>query len=131
MEEARRKLMTWFPSVEYILSVFEDLIKKGGLMNRERLNSTLDKVRWGIPFQGLPNIWDQVTILFKEIVEYHYFSDGNKRIGILMAYLFLSNNGSEFSPPLGEIFSVTMEVAQGLKDFDEIKAWFSKNSKEI
>jgi len=38
--------------------------------------STLDKVRWGIPFQNVLTIWDQVTILYKEIVENHkYFND--------------------------------------------------------
>ena len=99
-------------------------------MNREGLISTLDKVKWGIPTQGIPNIWDQVTILYKEIIENHYFSDGNKRMGILLAYIFLSKNGYTFSPPKGEIFSTTMAVAQGLKKYEEIKNWFQKNSKK-
>lgn len=100
-------------------------------MNRDGLSAPLDKVIWGIPAQGSPTIWDQVTILFKEIVENHYFSDGNKRIGILIAYLFLAKNGYEFAPPKAEIFSMPMTVAQGLKTFDQIKDWFIQNSKEI
>ena len=122
--------MAWVPSVEYIETLLEDQIKAGHLMNRQGLISTLDKVKWGIPFQDIPTIWDKVTILYKEIIENHYFSDGNKRIGSLLAYIFLFKNGYEFSPPVGEIYRITMEVAQGLKKFDEIKEWFKTNSKK-
>ncbi len=86
--------------------------------------STLDKVRWGIPYQNVLTIWYQVTILYKEIVENHYFSDGNKRIGSLLAYIFLFKNGNDFSPPLGEIYNITSEVAQVLKSFEDLKDWF-------
>jgi len=131
MAEAWGILMPWIPTIEYIILLFEENIKDAYLMNREGLSATLDKVIWGIPTQGIPTIWDQVTLLFKEIVENHYFSDGNKRIGILIAFLFLVKNGYEFAPPKEEIFSMTMDVAQGLKTFDQIKDWFIQNSKEI
>lgn len=123
--------MVWIPSVEYIEVLFEDQIKIGHLMNRQGVISTLDKVRWGIPFQKTPTIWDQVAILYKEIVENHYFSDGNKRIGSLLVYIFLDKNGYKFFPPKGEIYRMTMNVAQGLRKFDELKEWFQKNSKKI
>lgn len=122
--------MVWIPSVEYIEALFKAQIKIGHLMNREGLISTLDKLEWGIPFQETPTIWDKVTILYKEIIENHYFSDGNKRIGCLLGYIFLFKNGYKFSPPKGEIYRITMEVAQGLKEFDEIKEWFKINSKK-
>ena len=100
-------------------------------MNRQGLLSTLDKVRWGIPFQDIPSIWDQVTILYEQLINGHYFQDGNKRIGSLLAYLFLSKNGYEFFAPQGEVLSITLEVAQGLKTYEEIKTWFQSNSKKI
>jgi len=130
MEKTWGRLMTWIPTIEYIIHLADELIKSSVIMNRAGLISTLDKVTWGIPTQGLPTIWDQVSILFKEIVEQHYFSDGNKRIGIIIAYIFLKKNGYDFSPPKGEIFSVTMAVAQGQKSYEEIKAWFIENSKK-
>ena len=123
--------MTWIPTIEYIITLFKYNIKNEDIMNRQGLISTFDKVKWGIPFQELPTIWDQVTILFKEIIENHYFTDGNKRIGVLIAYIFLYKNNYEFSPPSGEILSFTLEVAQGLKIFEEIKEWFKINSKKI
>ncbi len=122
--------MVWIPSVEYIETLYEDQIEVGDLINRQGLISTLDKVRWGIPFQDVPTIWEKVTILYKEIIENHYFSDGNKRIGSLLAYIFLSKNGYVFSPPKGDIYRITLEVAQGGKKFNEIKEWFKINSKK-
>ncbi len=122
--------MVWIPSIEYIEFLFEDQIKVGKLMNRQGLISTLDQAIWGIPFQDAPTIWDKVTILYKEIIENHYFSDGNKRIGSLLAYIFLSKNGYKFSPPKGETYKITMDVAQGLKNFEEIREWFKMHSKK-
>ena len=84
--------MVWIPSVEYIETLYEDQIEVGDIINRQGLISTLDKTKWGIPFQDVPTIWEKVTILYKEIIENHYFSDGNKRIGSLLAYIFLSKN---------------------------------------
>ena len=122
--------MVWIPSVEYIETLYEDQIEVGDIINRQGLISTLDKVKWGIPFQDVPTIWEKVTILYKEIIENHYFSDGNKRIGSLLAYIFLSKNGYEFSPTKGDIYRITLEVAQGGKKFNEIKEWFKMNSKK-
>lgn len=122
--------MTWFPSIEYILIQFEETIgSKPVLMNRQGLMGTLDKALWGIPYQGKPSIWEQATILYKEIVENHYFMDGNKRIGVMVAFLFLEKNHFHFSPPVGEIFSMAMDVAQGNKPFEQIQDWFQKHSK--
>ncbi len=123
--------MVWVPSVEYIEALFKNQFKAGYLMNRHGLISTLDKVKWGMPFQDAPTIWDQVTILYKEIIENHYFSDGNKRIGSLLAYILLFKRGYEFSPIEGEIYSMTMNVAQGLIEFEKLKEWFNKNSKKV
>lgn len=99
-------------------------------MNRQGLMSILDKVRWGIPFKEAPTLWDQVTILYKELIESHYFSDGNKRIASLLVYIFLYKNGYEFTPPEGELYRVTIEVAQGLKSFEDIKDWFKTYSRK-
>ena len=123
--------MVWIPTVEYIIALYNDQINVGKLMNRQGLLSTLDKVKWGIPSQGIPSIWDQLSILYEGHINGHYFQDGNKRIGALLAYIFVSKNGYDFLPPQGEILSFTLEVAQGLKNFDEIKNWFQSNSKKI
>ena len=103
---------------------------KNPIFNLSGLIGTLEKVVYGIPFQPNPTIWDRVTILYREIIENHYFVDGNKRIGSLLGAIFLDMNGYEFLPPVGEVFSVTMKVAQGFLEFNAIRGWFEKNSKK-
>lgn len=87
-------------------------------------------MKFGIPYHTDPTIWDRVTIFFREVVENHNFIDGNKRIGILISILFLNFNDYSFSPPKGEIFSFTMNVAGEKSDFNEIESWFKVNSKK-
>lgn len=123
--------MIWIPTIEYILNLFKEKIGKSILMNNAGLKATLDKVQWGIPFQPEPTIWDRVTILYKSIVEEHFFTDGNKRIGLLLAFIFLNNNGYDFITSNDDAYEITLEVAQGLKTYEEIKVWFKSNSKKI
>lgn len=123
--------MVWIPTKDYIMVLYDDQINAGNLIDPPGLISTLDKVKWGIPFQDVPSIWDQVTILYEGLINGHYFQDGNKRIGSLIAYIFLHKNGYTFSPPQGEILSFTLDVAQNLKSFTEIKQWFQSNSKKL
>jgi len=118
----------WVPTIVYILKVFEEFIEKPILMHQDRLLSTLDKVQWGNPYQPNPDIWDRVTILYKEIVEGNFFHDGNKRIGFIIAYLFLDNNGYEFITSNKDAKETTLDVAQGLRSYEEIKEWFRNNS---
>lgn len=123
--------MIWIPTIEYILNLFKEKIGKSILMNNAGLKATLDKVQWGIPFQPEPTIWDRVTILYKSIVEEHFFTDGNKRIGLLLAFIFLNNNGYDFITSNDDAYEITLEVAQDLKTYEEIKVWFKSNSKKI
>jgi len=113
--------MIWIPTIEYILNIFKEKIGKSILMNNSGLKATLDKVQWGIPFQPDPTIWDRVTILYKSIVEEHFFADGNKRIGLLLAFIFLNNNGYDFITSNDDAYKIILEVAQGLKHMKKLK----------
>jgi len=121
----------WIPTIEYILKLFKEKIGDPILIHQGRLVSTLDKVQWGIPYQQKPDIWDRATILYKDIVEGNYFYDGNKRIGLLTVFLFLDNNGYDFITSDDDAYEMTIQVAQGLKSYKEIKDWFRKNTKEF
>jgi len=121
----------WVPTIEYILKLFEEHLEDPILIHQSRLVSTLDKVQWGIPYQPNPDIWDRVTILYKDIIEGHYFYDGNKRISLLIAYLFLYKNGYVLIATNDDAKEMTLQVAQGLKSYEEIKEWFRNNTKEL
>lgn len=122
--------MIWLPKLSYILELFEERLgEKPFLLKKQGLKSTLDKIEWGIPFQPEPTIWDRVSILYRDIVEEHFFADGNKRIGFIISVIFLNKNGYFFDTTNDDVFEMTIQVAQGLKSFEEIKEWFEKNSR--
>lgn len=122
--------MIWLPKLSYILELFEERLgEKPFLLKKQGLKSTLDKIEWGIPFQPEPTIWDRVSILYRDIVEEHFFADGNKRIGFIISVIFLNNNGYFFDTTNDDVYEMTIQVAQGLKSFEEIKEWFEKNSR--
>ena len=123
----------WFPSIEFVLIVYREQISSEPkpLLNIKGLKGTIDKIKFGIPYHSTPTIWERASIFYREVIENHYFIDGNKRIGILITVLFLNLNGYNFTPAKGEIFSLTMKVAEGNSDFEEIKLWFERNSVKI
>jgi len=122
--------MIWLPKLSYILELFEERLgEKPFLLKKQGLKSTLDKIEWGIPFQPEPTIWDRVSISYRDIVEEHFFADGNKRIGFIISVIFLNKNGYFFDTTNDDVFEMTIQVAQGLKSFEEIKEWFEKNSR--
>ena len=122
--------MIWLPKLSYILELFEERLgEKPFLLKKQGLKSTLDKIEWGIPFQPEPTIWDRVSILYRDIVEEQFFADGNKRIGFIISVIFLNKNGYFFDTTNDDVYEMTIQVAQGLKSFEEIKEWFEKNSR--
>lgn len=124
--------MIWIPTIDYLLKLFEEeIFRNPNLIHKGRLESTLDKVRWGIPFHSEPALWDRATILYKEIVENHYFEDGNKRIGLFITIVFLAKNGYDFITTNDDAYEMTIQVAQKSKTFEEIKEWFIMNSKKL
>ncbi|MFO8017783.1 MAG: type II toxin-antitoxin system death-on-curing family toxin [Promethearchaeia archaeon] len=124
--------MVWLPSVAYILEVFQECLdKKPILMNQEGLKATIDKGEWGIPFHPQPTIWDRVAILYRDIVSEHFFADGNKRIGFIIAVICLNKNGYFFETSNDDVYEVTIQTAKGKKTFEDIKKWFKTNSLPI
>lgn len=100
-------------------------------MNQEGLKATIDKAEWGIPFHPPPTIWDRVTILYRDIVSEHFFLDGNKRIGFILAVTFLNKNGYFFETSNDDVYETTIQTAEGKKSFEVIKKWFKENSLKI
>lgn len=54
----------------------------------------------------------------------HAFVDGNKRVGVLSALIFLDANGVKELPDPDELERVTMAVASSAMNKRELTAWF-------
>ena len=126
--------MTWIPSIELIEIIYEQQLgMKVRYSNKQYLESALDLVKWGFPFKDSEmSIWEKAAILMRNIVQFHVFVDGCKRMGIHVAYVFLRKNGwlMELNDP-EEMFRFPMSVAAGTLTLKEITEWFQTHSKKI
>jgi death on curing protein len=62
------------------------------------------------------------------IVKNHPFLDGNKRTGAVTALVFLDINGVEIDAPRGSLYDLTMAVATGQADKEQIAEYFRSHS---
>jgi death on curing protein len=57
------------------------------------------------------------------LIKNHPFIDGNKRIGLVTANMFLLLNGHEIEAPEPQIVDITIRVADGSLTETEFAAW--------
>jgi death-on-curing protein len=69
--------------------------------------------------QGL---WEMAAAYLFHIVSNHPFVDGNKRVGLLSALVFLELNGITLTRGSEELYELTMAVAAGQKTKSEVTA---------
>lgn len=72
-----------------------------------------------------PDLLSKAAALMQSLVNNHPFVDGNKRVGITAAALFLQRNGRRLIATNQEVEAFTLAVARGERTFDEIAAWFT------
>ncbi len=65
------------------------------------------------------------------LVNNHPFVDGNKRVGVTAAALFLVRNGLQLRAGNEELEQVTLEVAQGRLTVDQMAAWFRRHTAQV
>lgn len=124
--------MIWIPTIELIEIIYE---KQIGIpveyTNKQQLESALDTLKWGLPFKNTElTIWEKAAILMRNIVQFHVFVDGCKRIGIHTVYIFLKKNGINLVPnDPEEIFRFPMAVVKGELSIEQMQEWFKINCK--
>jgi death on curing protein len=70
----------------------------------------------------------KAAALMHSLISSHPLLDGNKRVGISAAGIFLSRNGYILTVGNIELETFTMRVARGEVDVDEIAEWFDLHS---
>lgn len=82
-------------------------------------------------FDGLDlysTLYLKAAALMDSLINNHPFVDGNKRVGITAAGLFLRLNGRRLSVSNAELENFTLQVAQGLSSVEEMAAWLEEAS---
>lgn len=70
-----------------------------------------------------PDLFAKAAALMHSLINNHPFVDGNKRVGVTAALLFLRMNGVEVRPEPAELVRFTLEVAKGRETVESIVRW--------
>lgn len=107
-----------FLSVEDVLGIHPlQLVRYGGgegLRDVSLLESALAQPR--ASFNGAyvhQDLWEMAAAYLFHVVSNHPFVDGNKRVGLLSALVFLEFNGITLTTGSPELYTLTMDVAAG------------------
>jgi death-on-curing protein len=116
-------------SVEQILLLHQTGIEmfggSAGLRDRGALESAVARPTMTFGGEDLyPDEASKAAALLHSLVMNHAFVDGNKRVGIAAAELFLRLNGYRLAGDDSELEELTMTVARGEIDAEAIAIWF-------
>jgi death-on-curing protein len=75
-----------------------------------------------------PNLFAKAAALMESLVRSHPFIDGNKRVGITAAALFLLRNGRRLAATNADLEAFTLAVARGERSLPQIATWFAKKT---
>lgn len=74
-----------------------------------------------------PDIFTKTASLMHSIIKNHPFVDGNKRVAITVASIFLARNGYTMTAVNKELEWFTSAVAAENRELREIASWFKKH----
>ena len=77
-----------------------------------------------------PDRWAKAAALMASLVQSHPFVDGNKRVGVTAAGIFLQRNGLRLTATNDEVKAFALAVAQGAMTTEQIAAWFVQHTVE-
>ncbi|MFN8528180.1 MAG: type II toxin-antitoxin system death-on-curing family toxin [Anaerolineae bacterium] len=80
--------------------------------------------------EQFPTVIDKAAAYFESLAYHHLFIDGNKRTAVEAITLFLSRNGLTFHYDPVKDAEFVLEVAQGVRDTEQIAAWIRGRVRE-
>ena len=102
-----------------------------GVRDKELLNSALNRPYQTFDGKDLyPNVIDKAAAILESIVKNHPFSDGNKRTGYVLARLLMMNSKHDIYASQDEKYQLVISISKGEVDFEYIKNWILKHSKQ-
>ena len=118
---------------ETVLTLHEQLLAEfggtAGIRDEGLLDSALSKPE-NLFAYGKPTIFDLAASYGSGLVKNHPFIDGNKRVGFIVAVVFLELNGYRFQATEAEAAVNTLALAAGEMTEQEFSAWLKMNSRK-
>jgi len=99
-----------------------------GIRDEGLLDSALAKPE-NLFAYGKPTIFDLAASYGFGLIKNHPFIDGNKRVGFIVAVVFLELNGHHFQATEAEAAVRTLALAAGEMSEADFAAWLKANSR--
>lgn len=120
-----------------IIGIHDDMIRVfGGSFGYSQAGKKTIEYAASAPFMSMcgddlyPTIEAKAAILMKTIVKDHPFIDGNKRTGLMACLAFLELNGYKIDYDEQEAIDLTLELAKGEIDQEDVTDWIEKEIKK-
>ena len=117
-----------FVSVQDVLAIHVDTIQHEGGLPGLRDPGLLEAAVL-MPQQKLrgqclhPGLAEMAAAYLFHLFRNHAFNDGNQRVAVLAALIFLKVNGVERLPEPDDLEAVALEVASGERGKEELTKW--------
>ena len=113
-----------------VLMIHSELLSRfggiEGIRDKGMLDSALNRPRQ-LHAYGKPSLFELAAAYAFGLVKNHPFLDGNKRIGFMVAYVFLGLNGFDLSAPEEEAVIMTRDLAAGEVEEAAYAAWLKQS----
>ena len=123
--------MTRYLTPEQVLFIHSRLVQETGgaygIRDLSMLLSALGRPQATFDEHDLyGDLFSKAAALMDSLIRNHPFVDGNKRVAITAAALFLRMNGYSLLVSNEEMVRFTLACAQSQAAFEEITAWFQR-----
>lgn len=103
-----------------------------GVRDYNAIQSVVEQPRQAVFGKELyPTLFLKASVYARNIIAHHPFLDGNKRTGVTVASVFLSDNGYMIEAKEGEFYSLALHVAEDKWEYEEIAGWFESHSSRV
>lgn len=128
--------MTVYLSVDQVLALLADLVGAFGGLSAIRDRGLLESAlaRPAVTFGGedlYPDAAAKAAAIMHSLVLNHPFVDGNKRIAVATAELFLTINDYTLTASDNELEEMTLSAAEGKIEVEALTIWFRQRLRLI
>jgi death-on-curing protein len=76
---------------------------------------------------GSPGVVELAPVYAAGVVRNHPFADGNKRVGFMLAYIFLVRNGHRLTASEASTTRAVLDLASGTLSEQAFARWLAEN----